>query len=52
MNDFERQPSPDDPREAGVETAQDVDPKTGRSDDPRVDPTPGTGPSEDEAATR
>lgn len=39
MNDNAGAPA-DDPREADVETAQEVDPKSGYSDDPRVDPTP------------
>lgn len=52
MNDFERRSSPADPRESSVETAQDVDPKSGRSDDPRVDPTPGAGADEDDAPPR
>ena len=43
-----------DPREHGNDPAasQEVDPQSGSSDDPRVDPTPDTRQSETDAATR
>ena len=50
----ERESAAKDPREksAGTGVPQDVDPESGASDDPRVDPTPDKRQSDTDSATR